>query len=64
MNSEDDYMEEMGKERNRVVKVSYAREDYVTIPEFYLHYKQKFNYLMAFINLLADVCMDRNNYAI
>lgn len=54
----------MGKERNRVVKVSYAREDYVTIPEFYQNYKHKFNYLMAFINLLADVCMDRNNYAI
>jgi len=27
-------------------------------------HRNKFNYLMSYINLLADVCMDRNNYAI
>lgn len=50
------------KERNKVVKVIFGRgEDPCTLPEFFERYPNKFNYLLAYINLLADVCMDRNN---
>jgi len=50
----------ISKERNKVVKITFGGELF-TIPEFYTKYPNKFNYLLSYINLLADVCMDRNN---
>ena len=32
--------------------------------EFFMHYREKFAYLLNYVSLLADVCMDRNNEAI
>lgn len=51
------------KERNKVVKVSFGGEDPCTLPEFFERYTNSFNYLLSYVNLLADVCMDRNNQA-
>lgn len=52
------------KEHNKVVKITLGTSDPCTIPEFYANSSNKFNYLLSYINLLADVCMDRNNEAI
>ena len=59
-NLSDDFRD---KERNKVVKVSFGCEDPCTLPEFFERFPQKFNYLLSYVNLLADVCMDRNNEA-
>ena len=61
--AEDNSDDFRDKERNKVVKVVFGGEDPCTLPEFYERYTSKFNYLMSYINLLADVCMDRNNEA-
>ncbi len=52
------------KEKAKKAKISFGREEYCEIPDFFVAHRNKFNYLMSYINLLADVCMDRNNYAI
>ena len=52
------------KARNKVVKVAFGRDDPCTLVEFFQRSPEKFNYLLSYVNLLADVCMDRNNEAI
>lgn len=52
------------KEKSKKAKVLFRGKEYCEIPEFFENHRNKFNYLMEYINLLADVCMDRNNYAI
>lgn len=56
--------ESNNKDRSKVVKVVFGREDPCTLTDFYHAYKDKFNYLLNYVSLLADVCMDRNNEAI
>lgn len=53
--------ESNNKDRSKVVKVVFGREDPCTLIEFYEKYIDKFNYLLSYVSLLADVCMDRNN---
>lgn len=49
------------KDRSKVVKVIYGKDDPCTLVEFYQTRKDKFNYLLNYVSLLADVCVDRNN---
>ncbi len=44
-----------------MVKVVFGREDPCTLIDFFSRYKENFNYLLSYVSLLADVCMDRNN---
>lgn len=46
-----------------MVKVIFGGDDPCTLNEFFDKFPNKFNYLLSYINLLADVCMDRNNEA-
>jgi len=56
--------ESNNNERNKVIKVTFGREEPCTIPEFFHNYRSKFPYLLNYVSLLANVCMDRNNEAI
>lgn len=35
-------------------------KDYYTLTKFYKDWKGRWNYFMAYVNLLADICIDRN----
>ncbi len=54
----------MDDNKAKIVKVAIGREEFCSLPDFFVKYNTKFNYLIGYINLLADVCMDRNNEAI
>ena len=54
-------IDESNNERNKVIKVIFGREEPCTIMEFFQHHRTKFSYLLNYVNLLADVCMERNN---
>ena len=56
--------ESNNNERNKVIKVIFGREEPCTIMEFWQHSRTKFAYLLNYVSLLADVCMERNNEAI
>jgi hypothetical protein len=44
--------------------VSFAKTSYVNLKSFAENERNKWDYLMAYINLLADICKDRNSNAI
>lgn len=38
--------------------------DYAALPKFFKDWNSRWNYFLAYVNLLADVCMDRNEESI
>lgn len=54
----------MSKIRSREVLIAFGPQEFTTIPKFFRDWKSKWNYFIAYINLLADICIDRNNEAI
>ena len=40
------------------------KPDFTNIPKYYKDWGPKWNYFLHFVNLLADVCMDKNHDAI
>ena len=41
--------------------IAFGKDDFMTIPQFFAVNKTKWNYFLAYVNLLADVCMERNS---
>lgn len=40
------------------------KQDFSPITKYFKDWMPKWNYFLHFVNLLADVCMDKNNNAI
>ncbi len=63
-----DYQEDptdiMSKIKSREVLIAFGKQQFTTISKFFRDWKSKWNYFIAYINLLADICIDRNNEAI
>lgn len=52
------------KIRTRCVEIALGKQDFSSIPKFFKDWGSKWNYFLAYVDLLADVCMDRNNESI
>jgi len=46
------------------VEIALYTQDFCSIPKYYKDWIPKWNYFLYFVNLLADVCMDKNAEAI
>ncbi len=46
------------------LEISLGKQDFSTIPKFFKDWGSKWDYFLAYVNLLADICMDRNNVSI
>ncbi len=46
------------------VQISLGKQDFTPINKFYKDWASKWDYFLAYVNLLADICMDRNTEAI
>ena len=44
--------------------ISFNKSEYISVPEFFEKEANKWNYFLAYVNLLADICVDRNSEAI
>lgn len=51
--------DEFAKIRNRRVDIAIGN-DYCSIPKYFKDWNGRWNYFLAYFNLLADVCMNRN----
>lgn len=51
------------KVKSKEVLIAFGKQEYTTIPKFFRDWTSKWNYFIAYINLLADTCMDRNTTA-
>jgi hypothetical protein len=41
-----------------------GKQDFSSIPKFFKDWGPKWNYFLAYVHLLADICMDRNSESI
>lgn len=46
------------------MEIALDKQDFCPIPKYFKDWGPKWNYFLQFVNLLADVCMDKNNNAI
>lgn len=46
------------------VEIALGRQDFSSIPKFFKDWRSKWDYFLAYVNLLADICMDRNSESI
>lgn len=42
------------------VEIALGKQDFSPIPKFFKDWGTKWDYFLAYVNLLADICMDRN----
>lgn len=42
------------------VEIGLGKQDFSPIPKFFKDWGTKWDYFLAYVNLLADICMDRN----
>jgi hypothetical protein len=56
--------DEFSKIKVKRVEIALHTQDFSAIPKYYKDWGPKWNYFLYFVNLLADVCMDKNNNAI
>lgn len=52
------------KIKTKRVEIALDKQDFCPIPKYFKDWGPKWNYFLQFVNLLADVCMDKNNNAI
>lgn len=43
------------------VEIALGKQDFSSIPKFFKDWGSKWDYFLAYVNLLADICMDRNS---
>ena len=60
----EDPHDEFSKIKIKRVEIALHTQDFCSIPKYYKDWMPKWNYFLYFVNLLADVCMDKNNNAI
>ena len=48
------------KIKDKEVRICFGSQEPMTIPKFYADWKNIWNYFTFYVNLLADICMDRN----
>ncbi len=46
------------------VEIALGKQDFSSIPKFFKDWGSKWDYFLAYVNLLADICMDRNSESI
>ena len=61
---QEDAQDEFSKIKCKRVEIALWTQDFSAIPKYYKDWGPKWNYFLHFVNLLADVCMDKNNNAI
>lgn len=61
MNEELDINDPMMKVKSSQVYISFNKSEFMSIPSFFSNQASKWNYFLAYVNLLADICMDRNS---
>lgn len=52
------------KIKTKRVEIALDKQDLSPITKYFKDWGPKWNYFLHFVNLLADVCMDKNNNAI
>lgn len=57
-------LDPFSKIRTKRVEIALDKQDFSPIPKYFKDWGPKWNYFLQFVNLLADVCMDKNNNAI
>lgn len=54
----------ISKIKTREVLIAFGKQEFFTISKFYRDWRSKWNYFIGYVNLLADICLGRNNEAI
>lgn len=52
------------KVKTKRVEIALDKQDFSPIPKYFKDWGPKWNYFLHFVNLLADICMDKNIVAI
>ena len=60
----EDPNDPFSKIRTKRVQISLHKQDFSPIPKYFKDWGPKWNYFLQFVNLLVDVCMDKNEHAI
>lgn len=60
----EDPLDPFTKITTKQVVIALDKQDFSPIPKYFKDWGPKWNYFLHFVNLLADVCMDKNDRAI
>lgn len=46
------------------MRIAFGKQEFTSIRKFFRDWTSKWNYFIAYVNLLADICSNRNTVAI